>query len=688
MPSRVTLVSCALTVIAVLSLAAQAPTTQKPPDPQRPAFRTEANYVRVDVFPTKDGSPVKDLTVADFELLEDGVPQKIDAFEFVQVRAGMGSERRDPNTIAESREALKDPRARVFVLFLDVPHVTIHGAWNVREPLVRLIDRILAPEDLIGIMIPRMSASDILFARKTEVVAGGLRDRWPWGERFTLADDEREIMYKACYPWDTEAVRAVVKEMIDRRRERMALDSLYELVNWLRDQREERKAILTISEGWLLFKRNNDLTRPRVIDPYTGALEPIPGPEPIGTGPDGRLRIGNTMGTETISKTECDRDRLSLSQLDNDRYFRDIIDAANRGNSSFYTVDPRGLPVFDTPIGPDPPPPPYVDHQILTRRLDALHVLSNNTDGLAVVNSNDVEKGLRRMADDLTSYYLLGYYSTNTKTDGRFRTIKVRVNRPGVDVRARKGYKAASEKEVTEARRAAAPAPVPEHVALAREALAGLARLRGSAPFHASATVLRGDVSTVWVAGELASAAKETTTADITVTAGESTSSATVSLSAGQRGFVAPLVLKRRVAEPIDVRVRVSSASGGLPVTDMVQIDPGEGLPHPLLFRRGPSTGNRVEAAGEPSFSRTERARFELPLAAEVKVTAARILDRNGTAIELPVTLSERTDPSGQRWSSAEAVLAPLAAGDYLIEITGSIAGAEQKRLIAFRVIR
>jgi len=42
----------------------------------------------------------------------------------VQVRAGMQGERRDPNTIAESREALRDPRARVFVLFLDVPHVT------------------------------------------------------------------------------------------------------------------------------------------------------------------------------------------------------------------------------------------------------------------------------------------------------------------------------------------------------------------------------------------------------------------------------------------------------------------------------------------------------------------------------------------------------------------------------------
>jgi hypothetical protein len=97
---------------------------------------------------------VKDLTSADFEVLEDGVPQKIDTFEFVQVRGSLSQpERRDPNSIQESRDMMRDPRARVFVLFLDIPHVTMDGAWNVRAPLVRLIDRILGPDDLVGIMM-------------------------------------------------------------------------------------------------------------------------------------------------------------------------------------------------------------------------------------------------------------------------------------------------------------------------------------------------------------------------------------------------------------------------------------------------------------------------------------------------------------------------------------------------------
>ena len=59
------------------------------------------------------------------------------------------------------------------------------------------------------------------------------------------------------------------------------------------------------------------------------------------------------------------------------------------------------------------------------------------------MNSNDLKKQMRRIADDLTSYYLIGYYSTNSKLDGKFRSIKVRSKRPGIEVRARRGYSAA-----------------------------------------------------------------------------------------------------------------------------------------------------------------------------------------------------------------------------------------------------
>ena len=291
------------------------------------------------------------------------------------------------------------------------------------------------------------------------------------------------------------------------------------------------------------------------------------------------------------------------------------------------------------------------------------------------------------MADDLTSYYLLGYYSTNAKLDGRFRTIKVRVNRPGVDVRARRGYKAATEREVTEARNAAPP-PVAESVVVAQKALAGLTRLRPSAPFRARAIALQGDAATIWVAGDLSAPSSASRTAEVTVSLGSESTSATAALAAGQRAFVVPLVLKRRMSEPIDVRIRIAGDAGQPPLTDMMRVDAPGGFASPLLYRRGPSTGNRIEPMGEPSFSRTERARFEVPAVSDTKVEAARILDRNGNAMELPVALSERTDATGQRWISADVTLAPLAPGDYIVELSGTAAGKPQVLLTAFRVTR
>ena len=657
--------------LALLGVAAQTP------DPQRPTFRTEANFVRVDAYPTKDGAPLRDLTAADFELLEDGAPQRIETFEYVHVQPGV-STGREPNTVRESRLAVKDPRARVFVLFLDVPHVTMAGSWNVRAPLVRLLDRILAPDDLVGVMTPMMSAADVVFARKTDVIAGGLHERWPWGERFTLAEDARERLYRVCYPWSETA--PVVDEMVERRRERTTLDALHELVTWLRDEREERKAILTVSEGWRLFGRNDDLTRPRVLDRRSGATEPIPGPAPIGVGPDGRLRLGHTDGPENVSRTECDADRQYLAQIDNDRYFRDIIEAANRANASFYTVDPRGLPVFDAPLGPAAPPPPAVDQRNLRHRIDTLRVLAANTDGLAVVDSNDIEKGLRRMADDLTSYYLLGYYSTNTRLDGRFRSITVRVTRPGVDVRARRGYQAPTASEVAAARASVPPAVSPAAAATA-DALAALARIREDAPLAARAVLIPGPA--LRVAGELAAPLRTAGSADAQVSGGDLAASERVSLRPGQRGFTIDVPLPASHAGAFDVRVRVRPEDDGAETTERIRVETTD-AGQPVILRRGPATGNRAEPAGRPRFSRTERIRFEWAAPAQGQ-PVVRILDRNGAALPLPVTVTERRDPEGHRWTTADVVLAALAAGDYLLEFTSGAAG-EAPVLTPFRV--
>lgn len=683
---------------AALAIAQSASQQQQPQDQQPPVFRTQANFVRVDAYPTRNGQPVLDLKAEEFEIFEDDKPQKIETFDHILITpAGPEAQRSEPNTIEASRQAAANPKNRVFVLFLDTPHVMIASAWNAREPLIRLIDRALGPDDLVGIMTPRMSANDVVLARKTSVVASGLRDIWPWGTRGSLIEDERDRQYDTCYPMPYQ--KDVVAEMKARRKERDTLNAMRELVLYLRDLREERKAIVTVSEGWLLFTPNNDLNRLRT-DPNdpNHASEPIPSPTPITVGPDGRLtnKPQNVVG-DYLDKSRCDAERMYLSQINDDMYFREILGEANRANATFYTVDPRGLPVFDAPI--EAGVPVTADFAMLKHRQDTLHVLAENTDGFAVMNSNDLDAGLKRIANDLSSYYLLGYLSTNAKLDGKYHQIKVRVKRPGIDVRARKGYRSPTAEEVAAARTAAA-APVSSTASAVNTAMAALSRLRPDSRFSMNAVPMARagskQVSTILIAGELpqgqaGSAFAAGGTVALEVRAGTSTASSRVTLAAGERTFAVPVTLSSPVESgQLDVRATLNATDPtASPFSDILSLDIATSLGQPMVFRRGPSTGNRLLPAGSFQFSRTERVRLEFPMSADAKLGSGRLLDKTGQPLTLPVTIGERTDAqSSQRWMTADVILAALGAGDYVIEITTGPQEAQQKVLTAIRVGR
>lgn len=469
---------CALGAIL---LAQATGTSQGPPPPPQtpqpppPRFRAETNLVRVDVYATQDGAALQDLKAEDFEVYEDNTPQTINSFEHIVVQAGGPQEERsEPASVAAANALAADPRRRVFVLYLDTEHSSVEGSHRIKEPLIDLMTRVMGPDDLVGVMTPTMSPSQITFGRRTRVIEEGLRKNWAWGRRDTIILDERENLYSACFPpiADYEPIPSyLAKQMIERRRERMVLDSLQDLIRHMGAIREGRTAVITVSDGWKLFQPDPNMTILRK-DSNGNHVDPIPGgPPPVGVGPGGGLttRINNG-GYGPSDRTECEKERADLSMVDSARMFRDLFGEANRANVSFYPIDPRGLPAFDTPIGPDPPLGPVADLAQLRARNESLHTLALNTDGIALVNNNDLKTQIRRVADDLTSYYLLGYYSTNSKLDGRFRTIKVRSKRPGVDVRSRRGYNAPTPGEVARAR-AAADFVVPEAKAAISRAL-------------------------------------------------------------------------------------------------------------------------------------------------------------------------------------------------------------------------
>jgi VWFA-related protein len=128
------------------------------------------------------------------------------------------------------------------------------------------------------------------------------------------------------------------------------------------------------------------------------------------------------------------------------RELQAVIASATRANVSIYSVDPRGVTSgMEDAIEISGFP---ADGSISSTRLmdelryehDSLRVVSEETGGFAILNQNDFRNAFSRILDDNSSYYVLGYYPSNEKRDGRFRNVQVRLLKPGLQVRHRKGY--------------------------------------------------------------------------------------------------------------------------------------------------------------------------------------------------------------------------------------------------------
>jgi len=687
---------------------------QTPPQEQRPIFRGAANFVRVDVFATKNGVPVDDLTADDFEVAEDGDLQKVETFELVKIQAGGDPiSRVEPRTVRESREMAADPRARVFVLFLDTYHVGQGSAVNVRRPLINMLNRLAGPEDMIALMTPDMAASDITFTRRTDKLADLIDRAGFWGQRNELIKkDPIDQMYEQCYPPEPGSGRVtsvVAEEMIQRRREKATLDALEELVFYLGGLREERKGILLVSEGWLLFRPSRALaesSQPRRPGVYVG--------------PDGRITTADPRNYAGADTSRCDQDRMALAGIDNSRRYLDILRVANRSNASFYPIEPRGLVVFDSDMGPNPPPPVNVDFDMLRQRHETLKTAALDTDGIAVMDSNDINAGLQRVVTDLSTYYLLGYSSTNAKADGRYRTIRVRVKRPGIDVRARKGYQAPTVEEVAKRAAlaaAAAPAADPEAAAVGR-AVASLEGMRAAAVFRLTVNAgwwmpagepvkgaPQGAEPALWVLGEVDPKARggedwvNGGEADIALTTDSGTTIVryTVPIPAGTNRFQSRFP---RSADDVwldpgtyVLRVRAKPAGSGIPATDTsrVEVPPAPGTTKLVMgqaaySRRFGGPNSEELPTADRRFRRTERLVVQASASMAPDAVTAELLDRSGKPLPLPVTTSI-VDRDFVRWARAELVLAPLAPGDYLLRIASKRGDEQVVTLAPFRII-
>ena len=135
----------------------------------------------------------------------------------------------------------------------------------------------------------------------------------------------------------------------------------------------------------------------------------------------------------------------------------------------------------------------------------------------------------------------------------------------------------------------------------------------------------------------------------------------------------------------VSVRLRPEAGSDVV-MSDTVRAvvsERGSPLGEAVMWRRGPSTGIQFLRTADPRFQRSERLKLELASDPGTAVVG-RVLDRAGKPLQVPVRVTERTDAaSGLRWIVAETTLAPLAPGDYAIEV----AAGDTKQVTGFRVI-
>jgi VWFA-related protein len=666
----------------------QAPTEQQPP----PVFRTGINFVRVDVILTdKNGNQITDLKASDFDVTEDNKPQKIETFKLIKLDGGVQEAIKEPprqirTDFDEEAEAARDD-VRLFAIFLDDYHVRRGTSMSVRKQLTQFVDTQIGPSDMIGVMYPLESTYSVRMTRNHAAVSKGLEQFT--GRKYDYRPmNQMEELY-AHYPAETV-------EMV---RNQVSISAIKGLIVHMGSLKEGRKSLILVSEGY------TNMLPPQMRN----ADAQLPG-------------FGNPNFNNPLAGVgDPNEDRAAFfAKVDMETELREIYDLANKNNVSIYSVDPRGLPVFEFDINESVGG--QTDSKFLNETQDTLRELAENTDGRAIVNRNDIAGGMKQITRDASAYYLIGYNSSQAPSDGKFHEIKVRVKRSGVQVRARKGYWAMTADDT--ARALAGPkftAPKPVEVALA----AATARPSSASVIRTWIGTARGEngktrVTFVWEPIARATSARpnddpsrvslmavgtdgmpffRARVPDVAI-ASTTPASAAVAGGAASAGQAKGPMRVTFDAVPGKMQLRVSVEGAGaqildtetreITIPDLTSAQALLGTPEVHRARTAREFQQlKADADAVPTtvreFSRTDRLLIRVPAygpAGASPVLNVHLLNRAGA----PMSELQAGPAPASSAQQIDLPLAGLAPGEYLVEIKSGEAGDETKELVGFRV--
>jgi VWFA-related protein len=651
-----------------------APNVQLPEQPQ-PTFRGGIDFVAVDVIVT-DGKqqPVVDLSQSDFEITEDGKPQTIQQFRLIKVDGNPAPGAAPPRQIRsredEEIEASRED-TRVFAILLDDYHVRRSNSISVRTPLTEFIQNQLRPNDMVAVMYPLTPVGDISFTRNHDQVLSAI-------QRF----EGRKFDYRPRNQFE-ETYQRYSTDVVERIRNDVVMGALRGLSIRLGSLREGRKSLIFVSEG------------------FTAMLPPQMRRMDASAPEDPRQTAAAAATADSSQQMSAEW----FGQADVMQRMREVTDMANRNNTAVYSLDPRGLAVFE--FGMDDtfgsPPSFATDSRALRMTQDTLRVLSEETDGRAIVNRNSLAQGLAQMTRDSSFYYLLGYTTTQKSSDGKFHEIKVRVKRRGVDVRSRRGYWAMTPEDISRATN-----PTPEIAKPVQTALASISpNLQAARYVRTWVGTERGAegktrVTLIWE--PLTAGARRDPPGRVSLIAADSQGNLLYRGRAPETTPATPPTGAHRLvfeAPPGKVELRMTvegTGSTGTLDTEIRSIDvpdltrPETSVSTPRIFRARTVREMQTMAADPTA----------VPVATREFSRAERILirfDAYGAGTETPEPTAVLMNRAGQKMSDVPIApakvagthqidlgLASIPPGEYLVEITVKGSAGEVKELIPLRV--
>jgi VWFA-related protein len=390
------------TFISFLLIAQLA--AQETPPKSTVKFEATSQLVVINVSAkTKSGEPMEGLKASDFTVTEDGKSQQIKVFEFQRLeetalpapqltpRTTPTPKAAAPVTIAPAKPGeIKYKDRRLLVLFFDQAGMPVADQLRTQKAALKFLTTSATQSDLVAVMTYSTTLNvlqDFTEDRDALVkVIQGL-SIGDTGMSNGSTGDDSEADTGAAYTQDDSEFN-----IFNTDRKLAALESAVKMLASL----PEKKALVYFASG------------------------------------------------------------MTLNGMDNQAQLRATINAAVRGNVAFYPVDARGLvataPMGDATQASQGGQAMYSGSSQRTSQAnfqnqqESLYTLASDTGGKALLDQNDLALGIQQAQKDISSYYILGYYSSNTGLDGRYRRVKVQLNKTlTAKLDYRSGYFASKE---------------------------------------------------------------------------------------------------------------------------------------------------------------------------------------------------------------------------------------------------